>query len=110
MYSALTPQVFSTELYERATDGIDFNDGITDDNMLVERIGGRVFAVETGRENIKITTQSDIGYAEYILERRRGMGEIRIGHGYDVHKLVPERRLILGGVEIPYDFGLDASL
>ena len=30
----------------------------------------------------------------------------RIGHGYDVHRLVPERRLILGGVEIPYDRGL----
>lgn len=31
---------------------------------------------------------------------------IRVGHGYDVHKLVPERRLILGGVEIPYERGL----
>lgn len=31
---------------------------------------------------------------------------IRIGHGYDVHKIVPSRRLILGGVEIPYSFGL----
>lgn len=32
--------------------------------------------------------------------------EIRIGHGYDVHRLVPGRRLILGGVEIPYEKGL----
>ena len=31
---------------------------------------------------------------------------MRIGHGYDVHRLVPERRLILGGVEIPYEKGL----
>ena len=31
---------------------------------------------------------------------------IRIGHGYDVHKLVEGRRLILGGVEIPYEKGL----
>lgn len=31
---------------------------------------------------------------------------MRIGHGYDVHRLVPERRLILGGVEIPYELGL----
>lgn len=30
----------------------------------------------------------------------------RIGHGYDVHKLVPGRKLILGGVEIPYEMGL----
>lgn len=34
------------------------------------------------------------------------MKEIRIGHGYDVHKLVPERKLILGGVEIPHTLGL----
>ncbi len=31
---------------------------------------------------------------------------MRIGHGYDVHKLVPGRRLILGGVDIPHDLGL----
>lgn len=32
---------------------------------------------------------------------------MRIGHGYDVHRLVPGRRLILGGIEIPYPLGLD---
>lgn len=32
---------------------------------------------------------------------------IRIGHGYDVHRLVNGRKLILGGVEIPYEKGLD---
>jgi len=31
---------------------------------------------------------------------------MRIGHGYDVHKLVPCRDLILGGVQIPYELGL----
>ncbi|MDD2418859.1 MAG: 2-C-methyl-D-erythritol 2,4-cyclodiphosphate synthase [Oscillospiraceae bacterium] len=31
---------------------------------------------------------------------------MRIGHGYDVHRLVPNRRLILGGVEIPFEKGL----
>ncbi len=34
------------------------------------------------------------------------MSEMRIGHGYDVHKLVPERRLIIGGVDIPHKLGL----
>lgn len=34
------------------------------------------------------------------------MADMRIGHGFDVHKLVPGRKLILGGVEIPYEFGL----
>lgn len=31
---------------------------------------------------------------------------MRIGHGYDVHRLVPERKLILGGVELPFEKGL----
>lgn len=34
------------------------------------------------------------------------MTNLRIGHGYDVHRLVEERRLILGGVEIPWEKGL----
>lgn len=31
---------------------------------------------------------------------------LRIGHGYDVHRLVEERKLILGGVDVPYEKGL----
>ena len=34
------------------------------------------------------------------------MSKLRIGHGYDVHRLVEGRRLILGGVDIPYERGL----
>lgn len=34
------------------------------------------------------------------------MHRIRIGHGYDVHRLVENRKLILGGVEIPFERGL----
>ncbi|MDE6455187.1 MAG: 2-C-methyl-D-erythritol 2,4-cyclodiphosphate synthase [Dysosmobacter sp.] len=34
------------------------------------------------------------------------MTNLRVGHGYDVHRLVPGRKLILGGVEIPWEKGL----
>ena len=34
------------------------------------------------------------------------MNQIRIGNGYDIHQLSPDRRLILGGVEIPHELGL----
>lgn len=34
------------------------------------------------------------------------MRKMRIGHGYDVHKLTERRKLILGGVEIPFELGL----
>ena len=35
------------------------------------------------------------------------MCNFRVGHGYDVHRLIEGRRLILGGVDIPYERGLD---
>ena len=35
-----------------------------------------------------------------------GGGEIRVGMGIDFHRLVPERKLVLGGVEIPFELGL----
>ena len=34
------------------------------------------------------------------------MTNLRIGHGYDVHRLVPDRDLIIGGVKIEYELGL----
>ena len=106
LFFAHTPQVFSTELYEKALKTITLDDSYTDDNMLIERIGVKVCAVDTGKHNIKITTAEDLSYAEYLLERRSTMSEIRVGHGYDVHRFAEGRKLILGGVDIPFEKGL----
>lgn len=106
LFAAHTPQVFDRELYSKAIVDKDFEQSVTDDNMLIERLGVKVCPVDTGKHNIKLTTAEDIAYAEYILERRTAMSEIRIGHGYDVHRLTEGRRLILGGVNIPHDKGL----
>ena len=103
---AQTPQIFSRELYNNALSITEGDDSITDDNMMVELAGAKVYPIDTGKQNIKITTIDDIEYAEFILERRGNMSEIRIGHGYDVHRLVSDRKLILGGVDIPHDKGL----
>ena len=55
--------------------------------------------------NRKITTPEDLIFARAML---RGEEEhaMRIGHGYDVHRLAPGRALILGGVQIPFELGL----
>ncbi len=42
----------------------------------------------------------------FYLAGAKTMSNFRIGHGYDVHKLVSGRKLILGGVEIPHSLGL----
>ena len=101
-----TPQVFERGLYEQAMqvaaqEGADY----TDDCQLVEHLGKMVHLVTGGYTNIKITTPEDLPAAEALLKKERG-DPMRIGHGYDVHRLVPGRKLVLGGVEIPYDKGL----
>lgn len=105
---ATTPQAFEVELYKKALKNTTVDESVTDDNMLVEKLGKKIAAVNLGSENIKITTASDIGLAEYILSKREGkiVADCRIGHGYDVHKFACDRALVLGGVSIAYEYGL----
>ena len=72
LYFTTTPQVFSTELYERALREycIDMS-LVTDDNMLVEALGVKIKLVDCGRENVKITMAHDLDYAEFLFEKRK---------------------------------------
>jgi 2-C-methyl-D-erythritol 4-phosphate cytidylyltransferase/2-C-methyl-D-erythritol 2,4-cyclodiphosphate synthase len=72
---------------------------VTDDCSLFEMAGLPVRLTQGDYANIKITTKED-------LPKQKGENKMRIGHGYDVHRLVEGRKLILGGVEIPYEKGL----
>ena len=94
--------------YEKALKKCDNLELITDDNMLMEQIGIDVYAVDLGQTNIKITTSADLTLAKSILAQRGdvSVNKLRIGHGYDVHRLVEGRKLILGGVEVPHVKGL----
>ena len=68
---ASTPQLFSTEIYREALfRAKTLPPTITDDNMLVENAGYKIFCTDIGKENIKITVPGDIQYAEYILKGR----------------------------------------
>ena len=108
VYRAGTPQVFAKDLYEQALLECKDLSQITDDNMLIENISCDIYAVDLGQTNIKITTPEDMEFAKNILVGRgeTSVSDMRIGHGYDVHKLVEGRKLILGGVEIPHTKGL----
>lgn len=76
----------------------------TDDSSLVERIGIPVHLVPGSRRNIKITEKDDLMMIHSVAES--DFSSYRIGYGYDVHRLVEGRRLILCGVEIPHSLGL----
>ncbi|MDE8719252.1 2-C-methyl-D-erythritol 2,4-cyclodiphosphate synthase, partial [[Eubacterium] siraeum] len=62
--------------------------------------GIKPFIVEGSYDNIKLTTKEDIAMAEYIIGKT-GAPNLCVGHGYDVHRLVEGRKLILCGVEVP---------
>jgi 2-C-methyl-D-erythritol 4-phosphate cytidylyltransferase len=70
LWEAQTPQVFRRELILEAYQQ-KIRDIPTDDSQLVERLGKPVYIVPTDRGNIKITTQSDLVLAKYLVEQGR---------------------------------------
>ncbi len=109
IWQALTPQVFRKDVLAKAYKKAAKDNFIgTDDASLVERIGHPVNVVSGKRTNIKITYPADVQMAEYLLQRqKKNRMQIRTGIGYDIHRLKEGRKLILGGVEIPFEKGLD---
>ncbi len=103
-----TPQAFRRDLIVRAHEAAR-RDGFvgTDDASLAERIGIPVLLTEGSRRNIKLTTPEDLAVAGTYLENENPLPDLRIGSGYDVHRLVSGRKLILCGVVIPHETGLD---
>ena len=104
LWRVQTPQVFDRAALCAAMDaamaaGKDY----TDDCQLMEAAGHKVKLVKGLDTNLKLTTPEDIALAKALMKESKDM---RIGHGYDVHKLVEGRELILGGVKIAYEKGL----
>lgn len=100
IFLAQTPQAFRRDVLARALAAGHAIDA-TDEAMLVERLGLPVQIVEGDAGNIKVTTPEDLEAA------RRRVPDLRIGNGYDLHRLVAGRPLILAGVTIPFELGLD---
>ncbi len=72
--SVQTPQAFSVDIYRRALENISaVNDSLTDDNMLVELLGEKIYCTDTSKTNIKITTSSDIELAEFLIMKENGI-------------------------------------
>ncbi|HAZ31789.1 MAG TPA: bifunctional 2-C-methyl-D-erythritol 4-phosphate cytidylyltransferase/2-C-methyl-D-erythritol 2,4-cyclodiphosphate synthase [Dehalococcoidia bacterium] len=101
LWAIQTPQIFLFDLIFQAHQEI--TEDVSDDAMMAERLGHGVKIYMGSYENIKVTTPEDLALAEVILRRKKAM---RVGIGYDVHRLVEGRRLVLGGVEVPFDKGL----
>ena len=104
LWRAATPQMFRVHELIKALSG-DLT-GITDEASAMERLGRPVKVVPGRSTNIKVTEPSDAVLASLILGDS-SVVPFRVGQGYDSHRLVEGRPLILGGVEIPFELGLD---
>ncbi|MCL2882112.1 MAG: 2-C-methyl-D-erythritol 2,4-cyclodiphosphate synthase [Coriobacteriia bacterium] len=111
IWQVQTPQVFrAAALRDAYAQAAAQQLAATDDAGLLEAAGYTVMLFCGPRDNIKITMKEDIELVEALLraraEQERNCG-MRIGLGYDVHALVEGRKLILGGVDIVYERGLE---
>lgn len=93
-----TPQTFKTELIKKAyllAEDKTFND----DGEVFKKFIAPPVIVKGEYDNIKLTYPED-------FEKLKTFGEFKVGTGFDCHKLVEGRKLILGGIEIPHVKGL----
>lgn len=96
IYKVQTPQAFNKKLLLRAFSLKGENEVFTDESGLFAKYIGRCRAVNGEERNRKLTVAEDFAPTE----------NLRAGVGFDLHRLVAGRKLVLGGIEIPNDKGL----
>lgn len=106
-WQAQTPQVARRDLLAAAYATAERDHFVgTDEASLLEHHGCPVALVAGSETNLKITRPEDRTIAEALLMQTTPATPFRIGHGYDAHRLVEGRALVLGGVTIPHRLGL----
>jgi len=116
LFAIQTPQAFHSGILISALDRARAEGFVgTDESSVVRWAGHAVWVVEGSPDNIKITRPMDLDLAALLLSKKAqekngmdtGNTRLRIGQGIDYHRLVEGRRLIIGGVDIPFERGLD---
>ncbi len=102
IWLAQTPQGFSRAVLADILAAGARESNATDEAMLAEQAGHTVVVVPGDESNVKITTADD------LVAARARIGQVaRVGTGYDLHRLVAGRPLVLAGVVLPADVGPD---
>ena len=119
LFAVQTPQVFAADLLKAA---LHRRRGTADRRLLRCGADGQGSPLDRGqrgkhqdhhagrpcdrRSNFTAQRGMNLSPLPFLEERTHTMTNLRIGHGYDVHRLTEGRALILGGVTIPYEKGL----
>ena len=102
LWAAQTPQAYRRDVLAQALEKYGHEKEATDESQLVEKLGIKVRIVPSDYKNNKITTPEDLIFAEALVKEK----EIyRTGLGFDLHRLEPGRKFIVGGVEIAHTKG-----
>lgn len=104
LWQIQTPQAVDRKLLIQGLESNKFENYYDDCEVLEKNFGINSVVIEGDYNNIKVTTDEDFKYMEYIMNQKEV--KYRIGHSKDTHRLVEGRRLVLGGVEIPFHLGL----
>ncbi len=106
LWLAQTPQVFGLA---RLTEALRAMPGATDEASAIENLGLSPILVEGDPANRKFTYERDftaMGFSSDAAPPTTALAWPLMGQGFDVHALVADRALVLGGVRIPYEKGL----
>jgi len=106
LWQAQTPQGMERHLLEQSFACAEADGFLgTDEASLLEHAGISTAVIMGSEQNIKITRPDDLRIAAGLLQQEENT--MRIGHGFDAHRFVAGRKLILGGQEILYHLGLE---
>ena len=95
-----TPQGFTfKKIYEKHLKNI--NKSFDDDSALFTNDDDKVVTISGSKKNLKITDKEDLNIFKSLKK-----GKTYFGIGFDIHKLIKGRKLYLGGIKVPFAFGL----
>ena len=80
----------------------NLNKSVDDDSALFTNYKQKVFTIDGSKRNLKITDKEDLNIFKSLKK-----GVTYTGIGFDIHRLVKDRKLYLGGIKIPFELGLE---
>ena len=97
-----TPQLSNTKILKKALDStVDF----TDDSSAIKSIGGSIHYIKGSTKSNKLTFIDDVQNISCLSTPNN---DIFTGYGIDIHPFEQNKQMVLGGINLPYDFGFKA--
>ena len=108
IYLTQTPQLFEYEiLHKTYLQNKEILNNFTDDAQIFAKSNSKIYTVSGDIDNIKVTTNKDWIDKKKMLEDNF---IIKIGHGFDTHKLIEGKKITLFGIKIPHNLSLLGTL